>query len=95
MIKKRKLVFDKTTYTILLESLNGDVFNFRQTFRIFIDKEFSGYKLVSQDKGLSGPTTYTLYKDDKVVSEIGTGDAYLPLGIVLETIKQVDNDLNK
>jgi len=95
MIKKRKLVFDKTTYTIEIQGYNGDSFNWAQTFYIYIDKVFSGYALVAKNKGLSGPTTYTLYKAGNVVRKIGMDNMYLPFNIVLDTIKAVDNDINK
>jgi len=95
MIKKRKLVFDKTTYVFERHSIGGGPANFTQTFNIYIDKEYSGYALVAECIGFSSDTKYTLYTAGKVVSEIGISDMYLPFDMVVDSVKALEKDLNK
>ena len=95
MIKKRKLVFDKTTYVFDRDSIGGGAANFTQTFHIYIDKEFSGYALVAECVGFTSDTKYTLYTAGKVVSEIGISDMYLPFEMVAKSVIELEKDLNK
>ena len=95
MIKKRKLVFDKTTYVFERHSIGGGPGEFKQTFHIYIDKEFSDYSLVAECIGFSSDTKYTLYKDTKVVSALGISDMYLPFEMVAKSVIELEKDINK
>jgi len=93
MIKKRKLVFDKTTYVFERFSIGGGAGDFKQTFHIYIDKEFSDYSLVAECIGFSSDTRYLLYKGDVLIAKVGNGDMYLPFTMVVDTIKIINKDL--
>ena len=93
MIKKRKLVFDKTTYVFERYSTGGGAGEFTQTFHIYIDKEFSEYKLVAECVGYSGDTKYLLYKRDILIAKVGNSDMYLPFDMVVDSIKIINLDL--
>ena len=95
MIKKRKLVFDKTTYVFERYSIGGDVGNFTQTFYIYIDKEFSEYSLVAECVGFTSDTIYRLYKGDILIAKVGNSDMYLPFDMVVDSVKALEKDLNK
>ena len=90
MTKKRKLVFDKTTYVFEIHSIGGGADNFTQTFRIYIDKEYSGYSLVAECGRFSSDTKYTLYTAGKVVSEIGISNMYLPFEMVAKSVIELE-----
>jgi len=91
MTKKRKLVFDKTTYVFEIHSIGGELpRNFTQTFRIYIDKEYSGYYLVAECIGFSSDTKYTLYTAGKVVSEIGISNMHLPFEMVAKSVIELE-----
>jgi len=93
MIKKRKLVFDKTTYVFERFSIGGVAGEFKQTFHIYIDKEFSDYSLVAECIGFSSDTKYLLYKGDILIAKVGNADMYLPFEMVVDTIKIINKDL--
>ena len=93
MIKKRKLVFDKTTYVFERFSIGGGAGDFKQTFHIYIDKEFSDYSLVAECIGFSSDTKYLLYKGDILIAKVGNADMYLPFEMVVDTIKIINKDL--
>ena len=93
MIKKRKLVFDKTTYVFERYSIGGGAGEFKQTFHIYIDKEFSDYSLVAECIGFSGDTKYLLYKGDILIAKVGNSDMYLPFSMVVDSIKIINLDL--
>ena len=93
MIKKRKLVIDKTTYVFERYSTGGGAGEFTQTFHIYIDKEFSEYKLVAECVGYSGDTKYLLYKRDILIAKVGNADMYLPFAMVADSIKIINLDL--
>jgi hypothetical protein len=93
MIKKRKLVFDKTTYVFERFSIGGAAGAFTQTFHIYIDKEFSEYSLVAECIGYSSDAKYLLYKGDILIAKVGNSDMYLPFGMVADSIKIINLDL--
>jgi len=93
MIKKRKLVFDKTTYIFERCSIGGGAANFTQTFDISIDKELSEYSLVAECVGYSSDTKYLLYKGDILIAKVGNADMYLPFSMVADSIKIINLDL--
>ena len=93
MIKKRKLVFDKTTYVFERYSIGGGAGEFKQTFHIYIDKEFSDYKLVAECVGFTSDTIYRLYKRDILIAKVGNADMYLPFDMVVDSIKIINLDL--
>jgi hypothetical protein len=92
MVKKRKLVFDKTTYVFDRHSIGGGPGQFTQTFRIYIDKEYSGYSLVAECIGFSSDTKYTLYTAGKVVSEIGISNMHLPFEMVAKSVIELEKN---
>jgi len=93
MIKKRKLVFDKTTYVFERFSIGGGAGDFTQTFHIYIDKEFSDYSLVVECIGFSSDNRYLLYKGDILIAKVGNDDMYLPFEMVVDSIKIINKDL--
>ena len=95
MIKKRKLVFDKTTYVFKQFSTGGAAGAFTQTFHIYIDKEWTEYSLVATCIGYTDNASYRVYKGNRLVSAIGTNDMYLPFEILVDSIKVINRELNK
>lgn len=92
MQKKVKLTFNKTNYLFEFSSTNGDVFNWRLTYALYVDKEYSGYSLVIRQAGLSGNCTYELYTEGKLVKEVGVHKSYhLPLHLVALAITAMHN----
>ena len=94
MIKKRKLVFDKTTYVFERFTIGGGPGNFTQTFHIYIDKEWTEYSLVAEDIGYPD-TRYRLYRGNRLLCAIGTSNMYLPFEMVVKSVIELEKDLNK
>jgi hypothetical protein len=93
MIKKRKLVFDKTTYVFERFTIGGGTGNFTQTFHIYIDKEWTEYSLVVECIGFSSDAKYRVYKGNRLLSAIGTSNMYLPFEMVVDSIKIINKNL--
>lgn len=92
MEKKVRLTFNKTNYSFEFSSTNGDAFNWRLTYALYVDKEYSGYSLVIRQAGLSGDCTYELYTQGKLVKKIGVHESYrLPLHLVALAITAMHN----